>query len=121
MDRIDDILEHRQTLFYHYEHLLEAYVELPLWNANTTLKNGSYFPIILKSEAEKKLTKSLLAEAGIPSREYFSPSLNLIYKKEDFCPVSQSVASRVLCLPMHYYLSINNVKHIAGIIKRIKA
>lgn len=118
MDSIDEILEHRQTLFAAYARLLESYVQLQHWNEHTSFKNGSYFPIVLENEAEKIRIKALLEKLDIPSREYFSPSLNMVFNPQDFCPISQSMASRILCLPLHYYLTIDDVHHIAHSIKQ---
>jgi dTDP-4-amino-4,6-dideoxygalactose transaminase len=118
LDSIDDILEHRSSLFDTYTNILESYVALPSWNTNTSFKNGSYFPIILESQEEKSRIKVLLQKLGIPSREYFSPSLDIVFNPLNSCLISQSVASRVLCLPLHYYLSVKEVSYIANIIKR---
>ena len=117
LDNIDNILDHRRTIFNEYTRLLESSVELPIWNENTSLTNGSYFPIILKNELEKKRIKTVLDGHDIPCREYFSPSLNMVFKQEDVCPVSQSIASRILCLPLHFYLTLDEVRHISSVIK----
>lgn len=114
LERIEEILEKRQVLFSHYLQLLESYFDLPIWNKKTSFKNGAYFPIILEDHKERVKIAAALMQAGIPSREYFSPSLNLVYKKEDKCPVSESVASRILCLPLHYYLTTDDVEFIAN-------
>lgn len=117
LESIDNILDYRRTIFNEYTRLLESTVELPTWNENTSLTNGSYFPIILKTELEKKRIKTLLNGHNIPCREYFSPSLNMIFKPEDVCPVSQSIASRILCLPLHFYLTLDEVRHISSVVK----
>lgn len=117
LDNIDNILDHRRIIFNEYTKLLGSSVELPIWNENTSLTNGSYFPIILKNELEKNRIKTLLDGHDIPCREYFSPSLNMIFKPEDVCPISQSIASRILCLPLHFYLTLDEVRHISRVIK----
>lgn len=121
LDSIDDILEHRAKLFSTYESLLESCVSLQSWNPNTSLKNGSYFPILLENEDEKLRIKSFLQDSGIPSREYFSPSLNTIYNEDDHCAISESVASKVLCLPLHYYLTLEEVTRIAKTVKKARS
>jgi dTDP-4-amino-4,6-dideoxygalactose transaminase len=118
LDSIDDILEHRSRLFDTYANILESYVALPSWNTNTSFKNGSYFPIILESQEEKSRIKILLKKLDIPSREYFSPSLDMVFNPLHSCVISQEVASRVLCLPLHYYLSVKEVSYIASTIKK---
>lgn len=120
LDNIDNILDHRRTIFNEYTRLLESSVELPIWNKNTSLTNGSYFPIILKNELEKKQIQTLLDSHNIPCREYFSPSLNMVFKQEDSCPASESTASRILCLPLHFYLTLDEVRHISNVIIKSK-
>ena len=68
-------------------------------------------------EIEKKRIKNVLDGHDIPCREYFSPSLNMVFKPEDACPVSQSIASRILCLPLHFYMTLDEVRHISSVIK----
>jgi len=116
LDSIDGILEHRSELFELYHQSLSSYVNLQVWSGNSST-NGAYFPIILENEAEKNRIKLALESRGVPSREYFTPSLNTVFSPEDSCPVSESVSSRVLCLPLHYYLTRHNVEYIIATIK----
>jgi dTDP-4-amino-4,6-dideoxygalactose transaminase len=116
LDTIDDILEHRSELFERYRQSLSGYVGMPDWSEGSSV-NGAYLPVILEDEAEKNRVKMVLDKSGIPSREYFSPSLNTVFNPQDSCPVSESMSSRVLCLPLHYYLTRDNVKYIADRVK----
>jgi dTDP-4-amino-4,6-dideoxygalactose transaminase len=116
LDTIDEILEHRSKLFELYRQSLSGYVSMPDWSEGSSV-NGAYLPIILKDETEKNRMKVALEKSGIPSREYFSPSLNTVFNPQDLCPVSESMSSRVLCLPLHYYLTHDNVKYIADSVK----
>lgn len=113
LEKIDDVMDLRSELFSNYWKALESHVQLPDWNEHSSSINGSYFPIILESEEEKVRVKMFLENAGIPSRDYFSPSLNTVFKREEYCPISESISSRVLCLPLHYYLTSDEVKYIA--------
>lgn len=117
LESIDDILEHRIELFDLYRQSLDSYVQFPVWKEDAST-NGAYFPIILKSADHRKRVKMALQDSGIPSREYFSPSLNTIFRKEDSCPVSESISSRVLCLPLHFYISKKDIKLIIEILKK---
>ena len=116
LDTIDQNLEHRRDLFELYGKSLAGYVRFPAWSENTTL-NGSYLPIILKTEKEKGLIKAALDSSGIPCREYFSPSLNTVFNPQDSCPISESISKRILCLPLHFYLTRDNVTYIAKTVK----
>ena len=119
LDAIDEILEYRSELFELYRQSLGGYVGLPVWSDKSSV-NGAYLPIMLEDEAEKKRIKIALEKSGVPSRDYFSPSLNTVFKPKDSCPVSESISTRILCLPLHYYLTRNNVKYIADTIKGVR-
>lgn len=119
LETIDDVLEHRVELFNLYRQELNDYIQLPTWDINASL-NGAYFPIILESEDHRRKLKLVLEKSGIPSREYFSPSLNNIFNPKDRCPISESISSRILCLPIHFYLTAAEVKKITKIIKEVK-
>ena len=117
LDFIDNILDHRIEIFKLYQQSLKDHVRLPVWEATASF-NGAYFPIILENDVQREQVKQALNASEIPSREYFSPSLNLVYQNEDYCPVSESISSRILCLPLHYYMSKEDVKQITEVIKR---
>ncbi len=116
LDTIDNILDHRVGLFELYRQLLSSFVSMPRWSEGGSL-NGAYLPIILKNETETNRIKTDLEKSGVPTRKYFSPSLNTVFNSEDSCPVSESISSRILCLPLHYYMTPNDVKYISGCIK----
>lgn len=116
LESIDEILDHRIELFNLYKRCLENYVQLPVWNEDASI-NGAYFPIILESEEDRQRVKSALQGSSIPSREYFSPSLNTIFGPQEDCPISESISSRILCLPIHFYLTAPQVLKIVKIIK----
>ena len=62
--------------------------------------------------------KEALAAANINARRYFYPSLNrLPYVTASSCPVSENIASRVLCLPLYPQLDPDSIKVISDIIK----
>lgn len=68
--------------------------------------NFSYYPIILEHEPLLLRVMAALAEKEIFPRRYFYPSINTIpcYPGEAM-PVSESVAARIICLPLSTYLS----------------
>jgi dTDP-4-amino-4,6-dideoxygalactose transaminase len=117
LDSIDDVLSHRVELFNLYQSHLNNYVKLQIWHEEAS-HNGAYLPIILNTSDEKKLIKAALQDAGVPTREYFSPSLNKIFCPSDKCLISESVSSRVLCLPIHFYMTTQEVIRISELIKR---
>lgn len=79
--------------------------------------NYCYFPIIFKKEMQMFKIKSLLEKNEIKARRYFHPSLNTLpYLKTYKMPVSESIASRILCLPLYPDLSNEDLNRIISII-----
>ena len=59
----------------------------------------------------------LLRTERIFARRYFFPSLNTIsYIQGESCPISESVAERVLCLPLYHDLRSDQVIRITQLI-----
>jgi dTDP-4-amino-4,6-dideoxygalactose transaminase len=57
-------------------------------------------------------------ENNIFPRRYFNPSLNTInYVRHAACPVSEDVASRILCLPLYIGLMENELVNISKYLK----
>jgi dTDP-4-amino-4,6-dideoxygalactose transaminase len=121
LDNIDAIMQHRVALFDQYCYQLKDVVSQPLWHqqANT---NGAYMPVTFASAEQGSKVLHSLAQQNITARRYFSPSLNLLaqYSKDgtDVCPVSESLASRTLCLPLYYDLSAEDVSTVTNAVKQ---
>jgi dTDP-4-amino-4,6-dideoxygalactose transaminase len=79
--------------------------------------NYSYYPILLESEMVLERIMLGLSESSIFPRRYFYPSLNkLPYIHNQSCPISESVSSRILCLPLYVGLSMDDLKRIVHVI-----
>jgi len=69
--------------------------------------NYSYYPVIFENEAQLLKVQKALNENQIFPRRYFYPSLNTIeYSNGMSMPVSESIASRILCLPLYVGISV---------------
>lgn len=116
---ISDIIEKRRAISELYDDLLGIKVKKPsFYEGEGSSRNYAYYPIILDSEGMLlKVKKGLEAEEIFP-RRYFYPSLNKLNYVESSarCSVSEDIASRILCLPIFYGLSRNNVERISKII-----
>jgi dTDP-4-amino-4,6-dideoxygalactose transaminase len=79
--------------------------------------NYSYYPLIFDSETTLLKVQEALNKVAIFPRRYFYPSLNTIdYVRGLKMPISESIASRILCLPLHVGLSNADIKTISNII-----
>tara|TARA_B100000787_G_scaffold35273_1_gene24533 strand:- start:8288 stop:9370 length:1083 start_codon:yes stop_codon:yes gene_type:complete len=120
LDEVDSIINHRVALFNAYRNGLQDIVEIPYWHPEATF-NGAYMPIKLENIAQRILVEEALKEHDIQSRQYFSPSLDNVFEKSKvFSSInSQELANTVLCLPLHFYMSIDNVSYILKIIRKV--
>jgi dTDP-4-amino-4,6-dideoxygalactose transaminase len=83
--------------------------------------NYAYFPIMFKSEELMKESKAKLEMAQIYCRRYFYPSLSsLPYVDNVKMPVCDSVASRIMCLPLYHTLTISELDLICRLLLRIQ-
>lgn len=78
--------------------------------------NHAYYPVIFHGpEAAQQVKAALEAEQIFP-RRYFYPSLDTLpYVQANACPVSRSVAERVLCLPLYPGLTHTQIDHIGKV------
>ncbi|REL30223.1 DegT/DnrJ/EryC1/StrS family aminotransferase [Thalassotalea euphylliae] len=116
---IDNITSHRAELFQRYQEKLDSLVYMQEY-AETCRPNGAYAPIILANEAELEGVQEHLAGLAIQTRRYFYPSLSLMecYKGAGDTPIANDICSRVLCLPMYYELSFEQVDFICASVSK---
>jgi dTDP-4-amino-4,6-dideoxygalactose transaminase len=79
--------------------------------------NFSYYPLIFDSEANLLKVQEALNKVAIFPRRYFYPSLNTIpfvHGKEML--ISESIASRIICLPLFVGLKTSELEKIVKII-----
>lgn len=81
--------------------------------------NYAYFPIVLESEEIMFQVKNNLEQNQIFPRRYFFPSLNkLPFIPYQECPISEKMAARVLCLPVYFELTEDEIVLISNIVNR---
>jgi dTDP-4-amino-4,6-dideoxygalactose transaminase len=79
--------------------------------------NYSYYPVIFETEEKLLQVQKKMNENNIFPRRYFYPSLNTInYLNKAEMPVSESVAKRILCLPLSSELNQNHLNTICDAI-----
>lgn len=112
---IDDIINDRKRVVDLYVKGLNKLQHLKLREG--TQWNNSYYPVFFENEKQLLFIQQLLNKEGIFPRRYFYPSLNLLpYIDKKSCPISEDIASRVLCLPLNHNLPKDDVFNICNII-----
>ncbi|KYN86708.1 aminotransferase DegT [Vibrio cidicii] len=112
LDDIDTVLTHRVKLFERYRRGLQGIVEMPEWYFNASY-NGAYMPIFVDEIDQVHFQKTLESQ-NIQFRRYFTPSLDLAYpdQKSFGCSVSHDKAKGAYCLPLHAYMTENEVDRV---------
>ena len=78
--------------------------------------NYSYYPVVFETETKLLEVQKALNEQQIFPRRYFYPSLNTVnYVNNNEMKVSESVASKILCLPLYMNLDLSRVTNIINI------
>lgn len=116
---LDAALEDRFSKYMYYKEHLSSVPGVSFQKITGGACNYSYFPILFKTEDDcLKVIAALNAEEIYP-RRYFYPSINTFNRLFPYVnmPVSEDVASRILCLPLYYSLEKDDVERIVNIIK----
>ncbi|NBU81512.1 MAG: DegT/DnrJ/EryC1/StrS family aminotransferase [Flavobacteriaceae bacterium] len=114
---MNTILNRRKEVVEYYDATLDFKLLQKISIRENTVWNYSYYPIIFETESQLVRVQEALNQQQIFPRRYFYPSLNTIpYVAEDFMPISESIAARILCLPLYVELSQENLQEIVKII-----
>jgi dTDP-4-amino-4,6-dideoxygalactose transaminase len=121
LEHIDEIFLSRQNIVEFYANeLLSSSVSL-LKNMDFTDWNFSYYPVIFPNEKALNLAITEFEKLNIFPRRYFYPSLNsLNYLQKVKNTNSEDISSRIFCLPLYYGLSLDELKLIVNVLKKIK-
>jgi dTDP-4-amino-4,6-dideoxygalactose transaminase len=114
------IISERKKIVDFYNHNLFFTRLKRLKIRDNTNWNYSYYPIIFETEGQLLKAEKDLNDNQIYPRRYFYPSLNTIeYTKGDKMPISESISSRILCLPLFIGLSNEELLKIVAIINNL--
>jgi dTDP-4-amino-4,6-dideoxygalactose transaminase len=108
--------QRKQVVDWYTEHLDFSKVK-SIKIREKTQWNYSYYPVIFETEAQLLKVQAVLNEQQIFPRRYFYPSLNTVeFSKGECMPISESIASRVLCLPLYAGLNKEEILSICNLI-----
>lgn len=119
---IENIIAKRQALTNRYDQQLQnlkAY--RPKWHRDSENK-GAYYPLVFESEELMLKIVEHLKAHEIGTRRYFYPSLAsaLPYLKPQALEITDEVSKKVLCLPLFYDLTMEEVDMICRVILRVQ-
>lgn len=117
---LDAALADRKKKYAMYKDALSSDSALTFQKINESC-NYSYFPVIFPTEDICLKVINALNEQHIFPRRYFYPSVNTFTRLVPYVsmPISEDVARRILCLPLYYTLSEQDVERIIKIVKAL--
>lgn len=117
---IDKISEKRKALTERFdEKLKNLKAKRPVWHKDSK-NNYSYYPIVFESEELLLKCVNELQRHEIFTRRYFYPSLATAvpYVEPQHLPITDDISRRVLCLPLYYDLTFEEVDLIVRMLLR---
>jgi dTDP-4-amino-4,6-dideoxygalactose transaminase len=118
LDDMKHITERRKWVSTYYnEHLNFSKLQVPSALSGTEY-NYAYYPIVFSDEKSLLKVNNKLRKENIFPRRYFYPSLNTLpYLHENVVRLtSESISSRILCLPLSTYLVEKELFKIVSLI-----
>jgi dTDP-4-amino-4,6-dideoxygalactose transaminase len=120
MKYIDSYIAQRKEANDLYDSLLGDIVIRPQVSKDVK-RNYAYYPVLFKSTAQLLVAISRLNAQNIYPRRYFYPSLNTLpyIAPNQACPISEDIASRIVCLPLYAGLRGETIKKIVEILQEV--
>ena len=112
---MDSILAKRKEIIDFYNSKLDFSKIRTLKIRENTNWNYSYYPVLIENESLLLELISKLKEIDIYPRRYFNPSLNrlnFLNNANVEMDISQSIAQRIICLPLYYDLEYDTINKI---------
>jgi dTDP-4-amino-4,6-dideoxygalactose transaminase len=112
-----DIIASRKKIVDYYNQSLDFSKISKMKLLENTEWNYSYYPVIFESEDALLKVQEALNVANVFPRRYFYPSLNTVeFVSNQKMVISESVASRILCLPLYTGLNSTQLDKIIKVI-----
>ncbi|MBN3583053.1 DegT/DnrJ/EryC1/StrS family aminotransferase [Algoriphagus aestuarii] len=103
---IDRIQQKRKEQYRYYQNKLPDSLVQFIQLEDEAGFNFAYFPVIFQSEEFALEVKRVLEINQIYPRRYFYPSLSQLNYVKGYTPISDDIASRILCLPIYHELTV---------------
>jgi dTDP-4-amino-4,6-dideoxygalactose transaminase len=116
---MDQIIESRKNAVDFYNQNLDFTKLRGVKLRENTRWNYSYYAVIFESEEKLNQVQTALNDSQIFPRRYFYPSLNTIeYTRGSTMKISESISSRIICLPLAYDMQEKDLSKICSIINK---
>ncbi len=114
---MDKSHNHRKLLTIQYQDQLKE-TTIKFQSIDQVSYNYSYCPMIFESEDQVIRVMQMLEDIDVIARRYFYPSVNEfpVFKKQS-CPISEDISRRIICVPCHDRVTLDDVRKISNVIK----
>jgi dTDP-4-amino-4,6-dideoxygalactose transaminase len=113
------LAERKKVVDFYNEHLDFSKLKAIKIRENTNW-NHSYYPVVFQNAEQLLNAERALNKQDIFPRRYFYPSLNTIgYTNGKSMPISESIAPRILCLPVSFDFRDDELALICTIINNV--
>jgi dTDP-4-amino-4,6-dideoxygalactose transaminase len=119
---IKNVIQKRQLLTSYYDNKLKNVLAYrPKWHVDSC-NMGAYYPLVFDSQDLMLQIKNRLQNREIGTRRYFYPSLAsaLPYIVRTRLNITDEISPKVLCLPLYYDLSFEEVDLICNLILQVQ-
>ncbi len=119
---VEKIIQKRQDLCSYYDQKLKNLNAIrPIWTEKASF-TGAYYPVVFEDPELMQQCKTALEDAKIYPRRYFYPVLStaLPYVDHHSFPVTEKICERVLCLPLYFDLSREEIDLIARLMMKVQ-
>ncbi len=121
LPKLPSIIKARKEIFNIYNTILPSSLQRPSNAIEAFEYNYAYYPVLFETEKALLKTRAELMQHDINTRRYFYPSLNNLSQVtgiKAYCPVSEDLSSRVLCLPLYPGLTEKELEKINEVITK---
>ncbi len=117
LDYVEENIAKRKRVVERYNKRLAGAFQTMQHKAHG-VSNYAYYPLVVETEALLHSLLAKLAAQNIGARRYFYPSLNTLphHGSTEACPVSEDIASRIMCLPLYGDLPLKIVDEICDVL-----
>jgi dTDP-4-amino-4,6-dideoxygalactose transaminase len=122
LDYMDAITQQRRQITERYKEKLKNLKAVsPVWHKDSN-NNYAYMPLIFENEELLLKCVKKLQLNEIYTRRYFYPSLSSVlpYLEKVPMPITDDISRRVLCLPLYYDLTLEEVDLICRLLLRVQ-
>lgn len=118
---LEAIHEKRKEIVERYDEKLKTLkARKPVWHG-ASQNNYAYYPLIFESKKSMFECVEMLKNHEIFTRRYFYPSLTTLpYVEQMKLAVTDEISQRVICLPLYFDLTVEEVDLICRLILRVQ-